>query len=185
MFKKAILAAVIIALIVPAASMGKDMMKGKFALGYYASDAPVAIRYWASDKVAIDAGLGLSMKEVADPTASDSTATTSTFSFWFEAGVPYKVWDHERAHFFVRPGITIGILDDREFGTGALDETWTQVTGQLALGAEVFLTDNFSIDANHGFNIIFTSPPEDLGDSTTDVGTFGNSITNVGFHFYF
>ncbi|MFO7914208.1 MAG: hypothetical protein R6U43_00755 [Candidatus Krumholzibacteriales bacterium] len=185
MFKKAILAAVIIALIVPAAAMGTEMMKGRFALGYYSSDAPLAMRYWATDNVAIDAGIGLSMIEVAEPTESDSAATSSTFSFWFEAGVPIKIWDYERSHFFLRPGVIIGILDDREFGTGGLDETWTQVIGQIALGAEVFLTDNFSIDANHGFNIIFTSPPDVVGDSTMDVKTFGNSVTNVGFHFYF
>jgi hypothetical protein len=160
-------------------------MTGKFALGYYRSDAPVAVRYWATDMVAVDAGVGLSIKEVPDPDATEEDATTNAFSFWFEAGVPIKVWDHERAHFFIRPGVLIGVLDDREFGTGGIDETWTQVTGQLALGAEVFLTDNFSLDANHGFNLIYTTPPEDVGDSTFDVKTFGNSITNVGFRFYF
>jgi hypothetical protein len=184
MFRKLILATLAIAMVVPAASMAKDMT-GKFALGFYNSDAPVAVRYWATDMVAVDAGVGLSVKEVMDYSSADSTGTTNAFSFWFEVGVPIKVWDHERAHFFVRPGALIGILDDREFGTGALDKTWTQVTGQLALGAEVFLTDNFSLDANHGFNLIYTSPPDEVGDATFDVKTFGGSLTNVGFRFYF
>jgi len=184
MFKKTLLVLFVVALALPAASMAKDMT-GMFALGYYNSDAPVAVRYWATDMVAIDGGIGLSMIEVADPSATDPDATTNTFSFWFDVGVPVKVWDHERAHFFVRPGVLLGILDDREFGTGTLDETWTVVTGQLALGAEVFLTDNFSLDARHGFNLIFTTPPEDVGESTMDVKTFGDSVTNVGFHFYF
>ncbi len=184
MIKKTILAVVVVAMIIPATAMAKDLT-GKFALGYYSSDAPVAIRYWATDKVAIDAGVGLSLNEVADMTATDSTATTNALSFWFEVGVPIKVWEYERSHFFVRPGILIGILDDRVFGSGTLDETWTQINGQLALGAEVFLTDNFSLDATHGFNFIYTTPPEDLGDSTLDINTFGTSVTNVGFRFYF
>ncbi len=184
MFKKILLVLVVVSLTAPSALMAKDMT-GKFALGYYNSDAPVAVRYWATDKVAIDGGIGLSMIEVPDASATDPDATTSTFSFWFDVGVPVKVWDHERAHFFVRPGLLLAILDDREFGGMGLDETWTVVTGQLALGAEVFLTDNFSLDASHGFNLIFTTPPEDYGDSTMDVKTFGDSVTNVGFHFYF
>lgn len=183
MNRKALVLLLVVLVALPTMSLAKDLTQ-KFALGFSTSDAPVGIRYWAAEKVALDLGLGFQSQEVADP-EGEAGETTNTMSFWIDLGVPYKVVDFERAHFFVRPGALIALLDDRAYGSGGLDETWTVINFNLGLGAEVFLTDQFSVDAMHGFIVRYTSPPDDIGDSTTDFGTFGASITEVGFHFYF
>ncbi len=173
MFKKAPIALVCALLLLPALAPAKDMT-GKFGLGYYLSDAPVGIRYWFNPKVGLDVGLGLDLTDL-DP----GTAT----SYWFDVGVPYVVIGTERANLFVRVGALVGILDDRVFGSGTLDKTWTKVDVTLAPGAEVFIGDSFALEASHGIDFQFISPPE--GDSRFNVTTFGNSVTTIGFHFYF
>lgn len=182
MVKKLILVAVLTVFLAPAAWSTEDMT-GKLAIGFFNSDAPVGVRYWVSEMVAVDIGVGFSSIEVAD-TAGEAT---NTASFWIEAGFPIKLLEGgERAHFFFRPGILLGILDDRHFGTGMLDEKWTTIDFTLALGAEVFFGSHLSIEATHGIIINYTSPPEDVSDEATiDYGTFGNGLTEVGFRFYF
>lgn len=173
MFKKATIALVSALLLLPTLASAKDMT-GKFGLGYYVSDAPVGIRYWVTPKVGLDLGVGFEMKDLGSENAN---------SFWFDVGIPYIVVGTERANLFVRVGATIGILDDRVYGSGTLDKTWTDVVASLAPGAEVFIGDNFSLEASHGIGFEFKSPPE--GDSLFNVKTFGNGISSLGFHFYF
>ena len=108
-----------------------------------------------------------------------------TRNLWFEGGVPIKVYDGGRSHFFVRPGVVLGILDDRDYGTGSLDETWTTLDFTGSLGAEVFFGEHFSAEATQGVMLNYVSPPDSVGDSRINFGTFGNSLTTVGFRFYF
>ena len=173
MFKKATIALVSALLLLPTLASAKDMT-GKFGLGYYLSDAPVGLRYWVTPKVGLDVGLGLDMTD---------TGTETATSYFFDVGIPYIVVGTERANFFVRVGALIGILDDRVYGSGTLDDTWTNVTASIAPGAEVFFGDNFSLEASHGINFEFISPP--VGDSRMNINTFGSSTTDLGFHFYF
>jgi hypothetical protein len=177
-FKKATIALVSALLLLPTLASAKDMT-GKFGLGYYMTDAPVGIRYWVTPKVGLDLGVGYELKDLGSENAS---------SYWFDLGIPYIVVGTERANFFVRLGATIGILDNKAYyqmtdANGVIDKTWSDVNVSLAPGAEVFVGDNFSLEASHGINFQFLSPPE--GDSLFNVKTFGNSITTIGFHFYF
>lgn len=173
MFKKATIALVCALLLLPTLASAKDMA-GKFGLGYYLSDAPVGVRYWVTPKVGLDVGVGFEMKDLGAKSAT---------SYWFDLGIPYIVVGTERANLFVRVGAVIGILDDRVYGTGLQDKTWTDVNVSLAPGAEVFVGENFSLEASHGIGVEFKSPP--TGDSLTNVKTFGNGISSLGFHFYF
>jgi len=179
--------AVLVALISP--SFAKDMT-GRVSLGFHNSDAPVGGRYWVNNLVAIDAGLGFESSEVPDGDPETEGETESTFSFWFEGGVPIKLYDADNAHFFFRPSVVLGLLDDRAYGTGSADAKWTSLDFVLSLGGELFFGDHFSVEATHGMKINMTSVPDEVkddvgADSFTSVSTFGNNLTTVGFHFYF
>ncbi len=172
-----------------APSLAKDMT-GRVSLGFHNSDAPLGGRIWVNETVAIDAGLGFNSSEVADRDPDTEDETVNAFSFWFEAGVPIKLYDVENAHFYVRPSIVLGLLDDRAYGTGSADAKWTSFDLVLSLGGELFFGDHFSVEATQGVKINTTSVPdevkEDVGaGSFTSFSTFGNNVTTIGFHFYF
>jgi hypothetical protein len=175
--------AVLVAAVSP--SLAKDMT-GKFSLGFHNSDAPIGGRYWASNMVAIDAGVGFRSNEQI----VDDEAKESTLSFWLEGGVPIKLYDADNAHFFVRPSAVLGLLDNRDYGVGSSDAKWTSLDLVLSLGGELFFGDHFSVEATHGFKLNVTAVPdevkEDVGaDGFTSFSTFGNNLTTIGFHFYF
>jgi len=185
------IAALILALLVAAVtpSLAKDMT-GKVSLGFHNSDAPVGGRYWVNNMVAVDAGLGFESSEVPDADPDTDTETVNSLSFWFEAGVPIKLYDVDNAHFFFRPSVVLGLLDDRAYGTGSADAKWTSLDFVLSLGGELFFGDHFSVEATHGMKVNMTSVPDEVkndvgADSFTSVSTFGNNLTTIGFHFYF
>jgi hypothetical protein len=149
----------------------------RFALGFYSSQAPISIRYWATDRVGIDVGAGFK---------STDLDTASTVNFWLETALPIQVFQGDRSHFYVRPGVIFGSLDDRDFGTGELDETWSEIQIYTTLGAEVFFGDNFSVEAAHGVVLKIVSPPDQVTSSSlTSFDTLGRGLTEVGFRFYF
>ena len=156
-------------------------MKGKYGLGYFNSDAPVGGRIWVSPKLGVDVGVGFEATDVM----FEGTKESAT-SLWFEAGFPYVVFSGERANFFVRPGVMFGSLDDRVYGTGGLDDTWSLLAVSGTLGAELFFGENFSLEAGHGIKVSTMTPPDEIGsESMTTISSFGADITYFGFHFYF
>ena len=185
MVKRLIGAALVLLLVVPAIGSAMDM-SGKYALGYFHSDAPVGIRYWLQPNLGIDLGFGFEAKDVT--VGNDKETATS---FWIDAGLPYVIMDTERANFFVRPGFMLSILDDRTydpegFTATSYDETWTNMAITLTPGAEVFFGNNFSLEAGHGVKVNIMSPPDQVSDqSYTTISTFDASVTYLGFHFYF
>jgi hypothetical protein len=176
MFKKLTIIALAMILVVPMIVNAKDLT-GRFSLGYFDSDAPVGIRYWVTEKIGFDLGLGFESVDLGEENGT---------SFWLEAGVPFIVYPTDRANFFIRPGIQFASLDNRVYGSGPLDEKWTVFTLLLTPGAEVFFGEHFSLQAAHGLAIRITSPPDEISeDSSTDFGSLAGSITMLGFHFYF
>jgi len=184
--------AAVVAAVFP--SFAKDMT-GKYSLGFHNSDAPVGGRYWFSQKAAIDLGVGFQTHEVVveDP-ETEEASTESTMNFWMEAGVPFKLYDVDNAHFYARPAVLMGLLDDRDpgnpYGTGRSDAKWTSIDLIVSLGAELFFGEHFSVEATHGVKVNLTSVPDDVKDSVgtdsfTSFETFGNNLTTIGFHFYF
>jgi len=172
MTTKLMLGTLILMLAVPAAAVEKA---GTFALGFSDSDAPVAVRYFSSETLGFDLGLGLESTDLGDESAS---------SLFFEGGVTYVVKDYEDAFFFVRPAIAYKSLDDRVYGSGTLDDTWTVLELQLNLGGEVRLADRFGLTFQHGLALTSTDAPGD-GDKLTDFGTRGENVTMAGVWFTF
>lgn len=169
---KLMIGALIAVLAVPAAAVEKT---GTFALGFSDADAPVAVRYFTNEQIGFDLGLGLRSDDLGDESAS---------SLFFEGGLTYVVKDYQDAFFFVRPAIAYQSLDDRVFGSGALDETWTVLEFQLNLGGEVRLAERFGLTFQHGLAITSTDAPGD-GDKMTDFGTRGENVTQAGVWFTF
>ena len=156
------------------AASAKDMT-GRFGLGYFNSDAPVGMRYWFSPKVGIDLGVGFESRDLG---ANNAT------SYWIEGGIPYTIYSADNANLYLRASGTLGILDDRVYGSGTLDKTWTTVRVTIGPAAEVFFGDHFSLQAAHGIAIDFVSPP-DPAESLTSVSTLAGGVSELGFHFYF
>lgn len=139
------------------------------ALGFHNVEAPVGIRWWLNDKVGLDGGLGI---------ASDDQGAESVSSFTIDAGVPLMLRSWDRAHFVLRPGILY--LSEEEPGTTNNNTTF-RIGAELE--AEVFLVDQISVSAAHGF-AYSNFNPAGAGPSFTDWGTTGSNFTTIGFHVY-
>ena len=182
-----VVTALLAAVVSPA--LAKDMT-GKVSLGFHNSDAPLGGRYWINNQVGIDVGLGFKSNEKPDADPETQGKTVTTFSYWFEGGLPFKLYDTDNAHFYAKPSFIFGMLDDRDYGTGTSDAKWTSLDLVLSLGAEVFFGEHFSLDATHGVKFNVTSVPDEVkqqvgADSFTSFSTFGENLTTIGFHFYF
>ena len=177
MFKRITLTVLCLALI--AGSVQGAERKGEFAMGFNSSDAPVGARYFVSDKAAIDLGVGFEATDVMF-----EGDTESATSFWIEGGVPFVLYDYQDSFFFVRPAVQFASLDDRRYGSGTVDDTWSVFSVELNLGAEVRLAERFSLLFQHGLRYTNSSPPGD-GDSVSDFRTFGENVTEAGVYFTF
>ncbi len=154
----------------PTVGMAAEHAKG--ALGFHHSDAPIGIRYWVNETTGVDIGLGFSSTDQGDE---------SLKRFALEAGAPFKFKSWEKVNVLLRPGIAF-TSQDVFVAKGDTDSATTfSIMGEIE--GELFLAKNFSISASHGLSIDIYSPPGD-GDSATNFGTFGNGITQVGFHMY-
>jgi hypothetical protein len=152
--------------------------------GFHSVEAPIGIRWWLSgQKVAIDLGFGFN----SEPASIDPNEKETSFAL--EAGVPFVCHSWDRVHALVRPGILyqsqqVG-FDSDPIASGIQFDTENQTTFDLMVEgeAEVFLADNVSVSAAHGF--VFRSFDPGFGaDSQTSFGTRGNNFTTIGFHIY-
>jgi hypothetical protein len=145
------------------------------ALGFHNIDAPLGVRWWLTgQKIALDAGLGFGSDEIGD----------ESFSHWtLDVGLPVLLRSWDKVHFIVRPGIAYNSQEvDVEPGPGIEKDNDTQLVVSGELEAEVFLAEDFSVSAAHGFAIVNNNPA--VGSSTTDWGTTGSNFTHIGFHVY-
>jgi hypothetical protein len=149
---------------------------GTWGLGFHHVDAPIGIRWWLNDKVALDAGIGVGSDE--------APAVDENLSHWaLDLGVPILLRSFDRLNFLVRPGIMFQsqeVVVDPGPPVDTDNDTFMSVGVELE--AEVFLTDRFSVSASHGFAFVNADPA--VGSSTTDWGTTGANFTNIGFHVY-
>jgi hypothetical protein len=177
------LVALVVAL--PVMASAKDMT-GMMGLGFNLTDAPIGIRYWFSPQMGLDVGIGYESKDLGNENASN---------FFVEAGLPYVVYGTDHANLYLRVGAGLGILDDRTVpGSLNIDDTRTQLDVTIGPGVEVFWGDHFSLQASHGIGFTYTQLPSQYKDfpatgqgedTLLDFATFGNSVTELGFHFYF
>ncbi len=140
---------------------------GKLGLGFMTTEAPIGIRYMASEKVGIDLGLGFSSQSVGDNTRTN---------FYLNAALPVTLIPTEKANFNFVPGVLVKSMG----GVGEADGR-TDFDIYMLLEVEFFLSPAFAVNASHGLAISI----EDNGDgSDTNFATGGANWTNFGFHFY-
>lgn len=175
---KRLIGAVALALVLVAgvASAQGAPQHPKGALGFHNVEAPLGIRWWMNDKVAIDVGLGIGSEE--DPGLDES------FSHWaVDVGVPIRLQSFDKLHFILRPGLLYMSQEDLiDAGPPVEKDNDTLMMIGAELEAEYFFSDRFSVSAAHGFAIINNDPA--VGESTSDWGTTGSNFTNIGFHVY-
>src|SRR5262245_45399594 len=108
--------AVLVVLMAVMATQAFAATHNKGALGMHNDNAPIGFRWWTSDKMAIDLGIGVQATEVADLESDDSDATTKLMDFSLDAGIPFlwKTWD--RVHVMFRPGVNFTSM--QEFVSG-------------------------------------------------------------------
>jgi hypothetical protein len=172
--KKAIFFTALLSLVASSA-MAVDTM-GRFGLGFVSTDTPVGIRYWFSEKIALDAGIGVFSEDQGD---------SSTTDFSVLVGLPINIMNMgDRVNFNFFPALGYAMFDVPD--QSGLQSSQIDVIAGLEF--EVFVTNDFSVSASHGvqFNI---ASYEDFGttsvDSQTDWSTFGANITDFGLHYYF
>lgn len=155
-----------------------------FGPGFHSVEAPIGFRYWlSSQKLAVDLGFGFA----SEPAGIDPTEKEKAYAL--ELGVPIVCRNWERAHALIRPGILyqsrqIGF--DADPGTPGLQydtDNETTLDVQLEGEAEVFLVENVSVSAAHGFRYRRFTPAFG-GDSESSFGTRGYNFTTIGFHIY-
>lgn len=145
-----------------------DHKPGTFGLGWYSPSAPVGGRVWVTPHVGIDLGLGFADKNFLG---------VDKDRFHVNIGVPIDVVQTDKVNFFVRPGFEYQ-TDNRVVG-GELKSTMI-ITADL--GAEWFISDQFSLSVGHGLQFAQVSGEEDnWGISALRALGF----ESVGFHFYF
>ena len=164
----------LVAVLALATVAGAAERKGDFALGFSNTDAPVGVRYFTSDKLAVDLGLGFESMDV--PSEGD---TETASNFFVEGGVTYVLYDYMDSFFFLRPALMYASYD--ELDSGGLDSSFRIA---LNLGAEVRLAERFGLTFQHGLAFQSDSPQGD-GDSMTTITTFGQNVTQAGVWFTF
>lgn len=169
--RKSILAA---ATLLAVSALPSFAAAGQYGLGYFRAQAPVGGRVWFTDKVALDAGFGVSYNK---PDGGDSQT-----AFTFDAGLPIVVAESGAAKFFVRPGFTYNSTPAPVVADANNKATQFWVSGSF--GVEYFFTDRFSIQAAHG--VVFKSvDPDQAGTKSTSFESEDFGVSNIGFHFYF
>jgi hypothetical protein len=145
-----------------------EIKPGTFGLGWYSPSAPVGGRVWVTPQIGIDLGLGFADKNFL---GGDKDR------FHVNIGIPVNVVETEKVNFFIRPGFEY--QSDNRIVAGDVKSTMI-ITADL--GAEWFVTDQFSLSVGHGLQFAQVSGDEDKwGISALRALGF----ESVGFHFYF
>lgn len=160
-------------LIAATSASAKDVAK-RIGLGFTTTSAPVGGRYFFSPKVGLDLGFGITS------TQEEFTTGKETKTGWaVRAGLPIVIIPvGDRVNFLFNPSFQY--MDPGAYGDA---ESTTQMSILGSLEFEVFVTGDFSVSASHGIGVDITSPPGDA-ESTTNWGTFGENVTQFGFHYY-
>jgi len=83
-------------------------------------------------------------------------------------------------NFLIRPGFMYSSM-----GTSTPNyDSATNLMLSVSLEFEVYVTDDFSVSAAHGFALNSADSGAPNSSSATDYGTFGNNLTEFGFHYY-
>jgi len=154
-----------------------------FSLGFHSGEEPIGFRWWAKPRVGVDAGFGFR----ANQTSLVNGGEQYLLSFSGEAGIPIVLKRWSRVNFIVRPGLAVQSADaefeDPETFETTVEKTLT-ITARAELETEVFLADNVSASASHGFEVSafkFDVPGQTFQKT---LSTTSGDLFTVGLHVY-
>jgi hypothetical protein len=166
--KRTIIASMFLLFAAIPSAFSAEPKAGTFGLGWYSASAPVGGRVWLSPQFGLDLGLGF---------ANDKALGTTDSRVHVNLGVPVNVVTTEKVNFFIRPGV--------EYQTNSRTDAAGEQTGTIFvtadLGAEWFVTEQFSLSVGHGLQFNQISGSDDWAITALRALSF----ENVGFHFYF
>jgi len=181
------------------AQTANQRLEGMTGVGYFNSVAPVGVRHWVNDGMAVDVGVGVNFQNNQSYVDQSSVVqTTSLFDYAIDVGVPVVMHGEENMIVYFRPGVTLAgvqgfVADNTVPGTG--DKGYdTTVRGEVSLGGEFFLSQfgwpNLSLSGQVGVGVDWMKPRQDGADSSVQfsTSTTGVDITksgNMGFRLYF
>lgn len=184
-----------------AAENANQRLVGKKGIGYYSSAAPLGVRYWMSDAMAVDVGVGVDLTTKADNGATTVTEDEMLFDWAFDVGLPFVLHGEENMIVYARPGLTFvgtNVFDASATpGTGGAitDKVYDiAIAGGLSLGGEFFLGQfgwpNLSFSGQVGIDFTFVSPGAEGAESTFNFGSTFDDVSvvdtgSLGFHIYF
>lgn len=164
----------------------------------------VGIRYWTSDTLALDLGLGLATLGGSSKTGSTTTDDPSLFGISLKAGVPIAMLSAKHYTFFIEPQLIFGYGTQSIRPAGGGDET--KNTGMhLALGATAGAEIQFgfigiphlALDAAIGLGLDYQSATSKTGanpETSKSATAFGTAAfaspwniftSNVAARYYF
>ena len=177
------------------AENANQRVAGKKGIGYFNGRAPVGVRYWMNDGMAIDVGVGLDVdSKVPVPGGTDATLV----DWAFDVGMPWVLHGEENMIVYFRPGVTVA--GDQRFDDTAMDpaagaKTYdTEFDVNLGIGGEFFLGQlgwpNLSFAGQVGFGLQIVSPGGTGKDTEVNFFTTVDDVNvvntgSIGFHFYF
>ncbi len=151
-------------------SFAQENSKTRFGFGWYSLSAPIGGRVLINNNVGIDLGLGYADKNVLG---------TTDDRFHINLGILFNAVKTGDVNFFIRPGVELQ-TNARSVG----NETKSKMIITADLGAEWFVTNQFSLSVGHGLQFEQLSDASD--DSRWGISALrALSFSNVGFHFYF
>jgi hypothetical protein len=181
------------------AQTANQRLEGTTGVGYFNSVAPVGVRHWVNDGMAVDVGVGVDFRnnQGVFTDSNGAQATTSLFDYAFDVGLPIVMHGEENMIVYFRPGVTLSgvqaVLDATTPGADSKGYD-TNIRGEVALGGEFFLGQfgwpNLSLSGQVGVGVDFMQSRVDGSDSTVQfsTSTTGVDITrsgNMGFRLYF
>jgi len=178
------------------AQTANQRMEGMKGIGFFNAAAPLGIRYWMNDGMAVDFGVGLDVDtKVANP--GDPTTDDTLFGFAVDIGLPIVMSGQENMIVYFRPGATLrGTNVFENTGVAGAQQTVTDIAVDvgLAIGGEFFLTqfgwDNLSFSGQVGVNLEILSPGADNSETDVNFTTTNSNVSvfnsgQVGFRIYF
>jgi hypothetical protein len=144
-----------------------DMTK-KVGVGVRSHPLAWAIRFGASDKLAIEGQAGFYKPDEGDT----EVALAGILDYALFGGEMYNLYFSPGVAFVSNPSDFSGVVDSR-FGV------------TVGASAEVWVADAISLGMRSGVNLVSTSFSEEGADSATDIFTMADPVTAFQATFYF
>lgn len=152
---------------------------GQWGLGTLYSDFPAAVFIGVNDATTVTFGL-----DVQKPDTDSADNGEQTFGFGLLGALEYNLWYGDNWGFGVFPAVGFSTQSFEDVGTPPVSvDSGSQVILGLNLGGHFDVVSAVSIYFTHGLAVNMISPPGG-GDSSTNIGTFGTTVGELGIAFF-